>query len=40
VANVLFCDGSVRSVAKDVDPKVLEALTTIDGGEGVSMDDF
>jgi prepilin-type processing-associated H-X9-DG protein len=40
VANVLFCDGSVRSLPKDTDPKLLEALTTIDGGETVNADDL
>jgi prepilin-type processing-associated H-X9-DG protein len=35
VANVLFCDGSVRSLSSSMDPKVLEALITIDGGEKV-----
>jgi prepilin-type processing-associated H-X9-DG protein len=39
VANVLFCDGSVQSLPDDIDPKLLEALTTIDGGETVNLDD-
>ncbi|MGA2618291.1 MAG: DUF1559 domain-containing protein [Thermoguttaceae bacterium] len=40
VACVLFCDGSVRSIPKYIEPKHLEALTTIDGGEPVSLDDL
>jgi prepilin-type processing-associated H-X9-DG protein len=28
-------DGSVRFINKDIDPKVLEAMTTIAGGESV-----
>ncbi len=35
VANVLFCDGSVRSIPEWTDPEDLEALTTRDGGEEV-----
>jgi prepilin-type N-terminal cleavage/methylation domain-containing protein/prepilin-type processing-associated H-X9-DG protein len=30
-----FADGSVRFISKTVDPKVLEAMTTIAGGENV-----
>jgi prepilin-type processing-associated H-X9-DG protein len=37
-ANVLFCDGSVRSLSNGLDPKVLEALLTIDGGEKLPAD--
>jgi prepilin-type processing-associated H-X9-DG protein len=39
VANMLFCDGSVRSVPNDIAPKRLQALTTIDGGEPVTADN-
>ena len=36
LANVLFCDGSVRALSNEsVYPKELEALMTIDGGEPV-----
>ena len=36
VANVLFCDGSVRALSNEsVYPKELEALMSIDGGEPV-----
>jgi prepilin-type processing-associated H-X9-DG protein len=31
--NVLFADGSVRSFAKSIDPKVFEAQATLSGGE-------
>ncbi len=34
-ANVLMADGSVRGFAIETDPKVLEAITTADGGEDV-----
>ncbi len=40
VANVLFCDGCVRTLPDDIDPKLLEMLTTIDGGEKVNLDDL
>ena len=40
VANVLFCDGSVKSISKETDPKLLEAMTTIDGGETVDPDNL
>jgi prepilin-type processing-associated H-X9-DG protein len=33
VVNMLFCDGGVRTVKDDVDPKVLKAAITISGGE-------
>jgi prepilin-type processing-associated H-X9-DG protein len=39
-ANVVLCDGSVRSIAVDTDPKVVKAMTTIDGGEAVHLDDY
>ena len=35
VANVGFCDGSVRCLTTDLDPKTIKAMTTIDGGEEV-----
>lgn len=36
VANVLLCDGSVRTLANEsVNPKELEALMTVDGGKTV-----
>jgi uncharacterized protein DUF1559 len=35
VVNVTLCDGSVKSISKDIDPKLLKALITIDGGESV-----
>jgi prepilin-type processing-associated H-X9-DG protein len=36
-ANVAFCDGSVRFLSGfDTDPKQLEAMTTIDGGEAIA----
>jgi prepilin-type processing-associated H-X9-DG protein len=31
--NVLFCDGSVRFISENIDPTVMEHLTTISGGE-------
>ena len=37
VANVLFCDGSVRSLTDDISAEDLKALTTIDGGEHADM---
>lgn len=33
-ANALFVDGNVRLLADSMDPKVLEAMATIAGGEG------
>ena len=33
--NVLFGDGSVRFISKDIDPKVFEAISTMAGGEVV-----
>jgi hypothetical protein len=34
-----MADGSVRFIAKDIDPRVLEALATIHGGESVTLAD-
>jgi predicted Zn finger-like uncharacterized protein len=41
-AGILMCDGSVRFFSKDVDPTVLRAMATPDGGEIVTLpgDDF
>ena len=36
VFNALLADGSVRGVEQDVDPNLLKAMTTIDGGEDVN----
>jgi prepilin-type processing-associated H-X9-DG protein len=36
-ANVSFADGSVRFISQGIDRKVLEATTTIDGGESVQL---
>jgi hypothetical protein len=35
-----FADGAVRIVSKKIDPRVLKALTTIDGGEPISQADY
>jgi prepilin-type processing-associated H-X9-DG protein len=35
VVNVLFCDGSVQSIEKSIDPELLRGMTTIAGGEDV-----
>ena len=40
MAFAVFCDGSVRPLSSSLNPKVLEALTTIDGGESINMDDL
>ena len=40
VAYVLFCDGSMRGFPSSIDPKLLAALTTIDGCETVNQNDF
>lgn len=37
---MLFCDGSVRTFNPKIDPAVLKALTTPDGGETVDTDDW
>lgn len=34
--SVLFADGSVRLISKDTEPSVLEAISTINGGEQVA----
>ncbi len=36
LAVVVMCDGIVKTLPDDIDPKLLEALTTIDGGETVN----
>ena len=33
--HMLMCDGAVRFVSENIDPSVMEALTTIQGGEVV-----
>jgi prepilin-type processing-associated H-X9-DG protein len=40
VANVLFCDGSVRSLSNSAEPKTVQATCTIAGGEVVSLSDL
>ena len=40
MAFAVFCDGSVRPLSSSLNPKVLESLTTIDGGESINMDDL
>jgi prepilin-type processing-associated H-X9-DG protein len=39
-ANVIFCDGHVDSLPASTDPKQLEAMTTIDGGETIIRSDY
>lgn len=39
-ANVALGDGSVRTLSSGIDPKTLEAMTTIDGKEAVPVDYF
>ncbi|MEA1950202.1 MAG: DUF1559 domain-containing protein, partial [Planctomycetota bacterium] len=36
VVNVVLCDGSVRSMSDNMDPKVLQSMATRNGGERVS----
>ena len=31
--NVVMCDGRVQFISKDIDPKIMEAMATIQGGE-------
>ena len=33
VVNFVFCDGSVRSLSTETDPKIFQALGTVAGGE-------
>jgi hypothetical protein len=35
VANVLLCDGTVRSIDESIDPELLRGMTTVAGGEDV-----
>ncbi|HYW78195.1 MAG TPA: DUF1559 domain-containing protein [Thermoguttaceae bacterium] len=37
---VLFADGSVRNIARDVSPEVLVGLATIDGGEQIDAEEL
>jgi prepilin-type processing-associated H-X9-DG protein len=39
-ADFLFVDGSVRFLKDGIDPRVLKALSTPDGGEGVSSEQY
>jgi prepilin-type processing-associated H-X9-DG protein len=39
-SNMLFGDGAVRFIKRTIDPKVLRALLTKDGGEVISADQF
>ncbi len=39
-ANVALCDGSVRFLSSSLDPKLLEALTTINGREAVAPPEY
>jgi prepilin-type processing-associated H-X9-DG protein len=39
-AYLLFADGSAKFVSDTVDPKILEALSTMAGGEAVTPDDL
>jgi prepilin-type processing-associated H-X9-DG protein len=41
-ANVLFCDGSVRTLPQSTDPTRIKAMTTVSGGEvvGEPLDEF
>ena len=38
--NAGLCDGSVRFLSENIDPAVLEALSTINGREVITADDF
>lgn len=38
--NVIFADGSGKSLNKDIDPQILKALSTPDGGEPISATEF
>ncbi|MEZ6049456.1 MAG: DUF1559 domain-containing protein [Planctomycetaceae bacterium] len=37
--NFVMADGSVRMISRDVDPKILEALGTPDGGEKIENEE-
>ena len=36
--NVAFADGSIRGLRESIDPRILEALSTIAGGERMPAD--
>jgi hypothetical protein len=36
----IFADGSVRFLSKDIDPRIFEALCTINGGETIDLSKF
>jgi prepilin-type processing-associated H-X9-DG protein len=38
-ANVAFCDGSVRLLKKSINPQLVKAMLTIDGGEPIEKSD-
>ncbi len=38
--NFAFADGRVQSISKDIDPDILKALSTPDGGETIDMKDY
>lgn len=40
IAHALFCDGSVKCIGHWIEPERLEAMTTIDRGECVNIDDL
>jgi prepilin-type processing-associated H-X9-DG protein len=39
-ANVALCDGSVHFISSSIDPKILKAMITIDGGEAITLPDY
>ena len=39
-AHVLFADGKTLFLSENIDPRVLKAMTTINGGEPLAPDDF
>ncbi|QDT98074.1 DUF1559 family PulG-like putative transporter [Gimesia aquarii] len=38
--NVIFADGSGKSLSKDIDPQILKSISTPDGGERITEDDY